>query len=410
MGVFFRTKQERKEDKILKEYYDELDKMEKEEEKKDKIKFKDLFKKDPFDEELRSYMTPEQLEEERKDKKRVKIINISLVVVILLIAGGIIGTTIFLSRQFASDLDKIDKKEIISFYKKEFGTDLKVKSIDYYCKDKEKPECINHVVVKTDKGEEIHKVDGIIYDSIHNEYVYTAYDDYIHNINESMQLFFNNPVIADVDFNEKYNIFEESINVFPVKGDFHDLVDNNKIIISDVLIYQGELNEEAILDFLNKLNDQSKFIFIRTENATPKEVHYFSKENHIVVSITGKTKINDYFDQYTLDPNSSTNYQLSITEPILTEMKMLEENTYFSKAFEITLGKNNYGRRNNNGNFNYYILSYNGPLDQKSIKQFNKDNELVSKNYTNLYTVQFNGKTFLLCDKAVSFGTIERSK
>jgi hypothetical protein len=85
MGLIFKSKKEKQEDKELKQYLDELDRIEdevlSEEEKKRKeeekgnpvIQLLNIFDDDPEDKELKKYLTPKQLEQEQSDKNYAKL-------------------------------------------------------------------------------------------------------------------------------------------------------------------------------------------------------------------------------------------------------------------------------------------------------------------------------------------------
>ena len=75
MGLIFKSKKEREENKQIDDYLKEYEKIE-EEADKEKVNVISLLQKDPLEDELKQYMSEEQLEQEKNDKKNNKIITI----------------------------------------------------------------------------------------------------------------------------------------------------------------------------------------------------------------------------------------------------------------------------------------------------------------------------------------------
>ena len=76
MGVFIKSKKEKQEEAELKDYLYQIEQEEKEVDAEiGKIEIKDLFKKDPNEEELLKYMTEEQLEREKIEQREQNIFS-----------------------------------------------------------------------------------------------------------------------------------------------------------------------------------------------------------------------------------------------------------------------------------------------------------------------------------------------
>ena len=411
MGIFFKSEREKEEARIIKEYNKEMDRLEKEikeEQKKDGMRIRDLFKKDPYEEDLINYMSPKEIEEEKNEKKRRKVFTISgivLVVGIVVVTGILFGTYLYANR---SDLDKIHKKEIQEYYKKEFGYDVKVDTINYMCDMRvpdENDDCKKNIKVVTTDNKIIYKMDGSFADNIYTSSIYDTYNEYIRSLNPSMGLFWNSPYISDIDYSDPYNMFVEGSTIFPSQVDFYTLLEGGKLVINDIFMYKDNINIEDIQAFVNKLDDNSKLAFIRSSNSNITSIDFFMKDYHENVIVAYQTNYYNKFDVYKFNPpvsNPEINIELMNTEGIAK----LTTGYDFTKAYNITINKTR--RRNDEGEislFDYYFIVLNESISRDSIFQFKGEKEINKESYKNILMATWDGKTYILANTPLSFGT-----
>lgn len=407
MGVFIRSSKERKEDKDLKEYYEQMDKIEKEiaeEEKKNRIKISDLFKKDPYEEELRQYMTKEQLEEEEKDKKREKKVTIISFSILGAACIVIVAVMVFLGYALRGDLEKIHKKEVLEYYKNTYGTNIKINTINYLCDINTDDTCNNKIKVVTDNDETIYKIDGKFYDNIYISNYLDEYNNYIRSINPDMNAFWNSPYIYNLEFSDKFNMFSNDIKIFPSKGNMNEVIGTQKFGVVDILMYQGELNTQAIQNFINTLDGNSRFYFIKSINGDLVEVNYFYKGGNMQLPIVEKQVVNVIYTIYKFDPSVMDRFDLTFIKNNHEGIDTLDEKYMFDSAYTVNVdsqGKNN----------SFYFVSINNiSVNYDNVVQFANNKELDKSAYKNMYVAGYGNKTYLFGNSSISFGTKQEIK
>ena len=425
MGVFFKSKKEKKQEEELKEYFDQLDKLEEEAEKEAFAQFKEeegvdnkrgivqwinLLSKDPNEEEFRSFMTEDEKRQEKIENVESKAFTITSILILL----GTVVVCIVLLNIFVyvvkDDLYKIEQPKIEEYYAGKFGNTPKINDIRYICytvmkEDNTKEEIGTDIIyAKTDKNEIILSKQGLIGDNVSNKAKYDDYQTYLKNLNPNMELIWNNPLLTYKDYYYEFNKYYDYINVLPESYNYNKLMEDKKLNIIDIIMYQGEIDINAMKNALNSLDDYSKFIFIKSNVGQPVQLTVIDKENTYVFNITGPKLVYDNVTNYMIDMSNNNTNEVEVTHVTENSVETKDENEEFYNTYNIMFTKKTYDRNVDRKSFpNYYILMFNGNLDEK-IYEFNGSGEITPAKYKEFHSLSFGGKTYIVSNQQLSIG------
>ena len=422
MGVIFKSKREKQEDEELKEFYEEMDRMDEEIEKelqepKTKnivLQLFNILEKDPLEEELKNYMSDEEKRQEEKDKKdamEFSIYGLVLVICICVACGIILFTYVEVN---LDDMHKIELPKITAYYENKYGSTPNIDEIHYLCytiknENREKEEvCTDYVYAKTDKNEVILSKEGRFGDTISKSDFYEKYTDELRTLNPNLQMIWHNPHISYSDYYLKFNQFDLYSRILPTFLTYDALKASNKMNIVDVIMYQGEIDINSFKPFLMSLADDSKFFFIKTNAGEPVNVKVMDKTKMGSLDVTGAVNVADGVINYQINTYQNNVNDVSVVKITDNSIESLdkesdkEDDYYFTNAYDITYTSVRGSRRDERANYpSYYLLQFNN-LEENNIIEFSGSREIKDENYKDFYHLSFGGKTYLLSENRIS--------
>ena len=427
MGLIFKSKKEKQEDKELKQYLDELDRIEdevlSEEEKKRKeeekgnpvIQLLNIFDDDPEDKELKKYMTPKQLEQEQSDKNYAKltIIIASFVMIICTVGAGLLSYIYYFNNQ--NDLNRVYKFDILDYYQDRYGSSTKLNDINYICydvKDEEghtKQECTDIIYSRNTDNKVIMLHNNEYADNISISSYYDDYNKYLDEINPNLDIIWHNVLLSDKDYYHDFYQYEDYINVMPANSTFNTLLKDNKLNIVDVVMYQGTLNEDNIKNLLTKLADDSIFIFIKSNVGSPINMKVFTKNNSFDIPVVGQSYPIDHVVYYQLDTTKNNISGVTIAQTAAPGIKTLSDGYEFSEAYRIGTSTVRRSSKEDRSIYPEYFLVMFDNILNGDLKQFSSSNELKPDKYVNYYSLSFGGKTYIIASRGLGIGTIKKT-
>ncbi|MCR4581542.1 MAG: hypothetical protein K5666_03420, partial [Bacilli bacterium] len=224
------------------------------------------------------------------------------------------------------------------------------------------------------------------------------------SINPDMNAFWNSPYIYNLEFSDKFNMFSNEIKIFPSKGNMNEVIGTQKFGVVDILMYQGELNTQAIQNFINTLDGNSRFYFIKSINGDLVEVNYFYKGGNMQLPIVEKQVVNVIYTIYKFDTSVMDRFDLSFIKNNHEGIDTLDEKYTFDSAYTVNVdsqGKNNC----------FYFISINNiSVNYDNVVQFADNKELDKSAYKNMYVAGYGNKTYLFGNSSISFGTKQEIK
>ena len=407
MGIFIKSKKEKQEDAEIKDYLDMLDKLDKEaEDETEKINLKDLFKKDPLEEELKSYYTEEQLKEEEQEKKDATKFSIITGSILLGLFVFIFVGVAFLHYATQDDLYKIHQVDILNYYKNRYGTNTKINDISYICyknEDKEKV-CTDIVYAINTDGNVLIKNNTEYADDISTSKYYEDYKAYLNAINPDLDLIYSNPEIFDMDYSPVFKRYINYAKALPYNKCYSSLMSDNKLNIIDTIAYQGELNLENMKDFMTRLKDKSRFVFIKMNRGIPSKLTILDTNTITILDVTGTTYPDENITNYQLDSVVNNISNLYITKLTPQSIETLDKEFEYTNAYQINIETGRAASRDEEPKPQYYLLMFNGLIDGDNLYQFTNMKELDRSEYKDFYYVYFGGQTYIVGNSNLSFG------
>lgn len=413
MGLIIKSKKQREEENKINKYLDEMDKLEEETNKEEKnFNIVSLFEKDPVEEELKQYMSKEQLEQESRDKKnnRILIIISSSIMTITMIIALVIILVVNYNMQ--DDLHKITAKELKEYYNNRYGTKTSIDDIKYVCytNSERKEECTDIIYAKTKDNHIILKKNDLIGDNNNLTSIYNSYKQELLSIIQSDQMITNNPIISYRDFYYNYYQYIDYIKVLPNKS-YNELKANNKLTIRDFIIYQGEIDDNRIKTLIDTLNSDSEVILLKLNKGMPYSIKTITQGGIYNIDIVSQVNLDDGIINYQLDTNRNNTQTVNLIKVASSSVKPLEENEIISNTYSFTIDKL---RQNNNEEIirdllpSYYLVSINN-LSDNNVIQFNSSSELKKEEYKYLYYINSSNKTYIFANENISVGNASYS-
>ena len=410
MGLIFKSKKERKEDKELIEYLDDYEKLEKQvDSESDKFNLLNLLDKDPNEEELKKYMTQEQIEDEERSKKvnkNLTIISVSVFVVIMAIAI----TIIFVINYHAQDdLHKIYMKELKNYYNNKYNSRVSIEDIQYLCftnADRQK-ECTDIMYAHTSDNHIIIKKNDEIGDNNSTASLYKSYKEDLLNYVTADKLIYNSPKLSYTNFYYAYYQYVDYIDVLPNKS-YEEIHSNKTLTVRDFIIYQGDIDNNSIYEYIKTFSDDSEFILLKTNKGMPVNLKVVNNRGLYSIDILNQSNLDDNIIYYQLDSNYNNTSAVNLSKVSTTSIKPLVEGSTFSDTYSFKIDKH---RSSYNDDINrdvlpsFYLISINNK-DNFNMIQFSGTSELAKENYKYMYYIGFSNKTYILATSDISIGNI----
>jgi len=423
VGFIFKSK----EDKELKEYLDELDKMEddllSEEEKQRKAEEKNnpviqlinVLDDDPEDKELLKYLSDKELKEIERGKRTSKFVSIiaaSIMTISMVVLLSIAGMFHFNNQD---ELHRVTKFEIEDYYKSRYGSATKLNKLEYICykeeiivdgSKKQENKCTDIVYALTNNNETIMKLGDTYADNISTSTYYKDYQDLLLATNPELDLIANQPMLSDRDFYHDFYKYIDYIKVLPANSNLNTLLKSNKLNIIDTIMYQGTINLEGMTNLLSNLTENSSFVFIKSSNGIPTNVKIMNKYEYYDIDVTGEAYPDTDVTYYQLDLAKNNIAGVSIISVAPNSIKTIDEKEEFINAYRI--GTSTYRRDSKDkGNYpSYYLVMLNNKLGT-TLREFSSTNELAREKYNNYHDLNIGGKTYIVSNRALAIGTIQ---
>ena len=415
--LFFKSKEEKE---LLKKMIEEEKELEREidaEIPKEKVKLVDLiFDDDEEEKELEEYMTESEKEELstlQKENKRLMIISGSIL-------GGIIIALctflFFFSEAVKSDLLKVTLPLMEDYYREKYNTKLNYFNIDYLCKTVEnKEECSNIAHLTTKENRHIMAIDNQnIGDDINSESITNEYNDYMHNHLAELDIIGNNAILSYQDYYLNYNIHADYIKALPSNMNLTDLINSQKLTITDVIIYQGTYNYNYIKNYLNDFSSDSVIYLIGTQNGIPSSLQIVASNYHYEFNITATLELDKKITYYELDRSKNNVSSLKVKHILEQDIKTLNNYAITNAfGFEFETAKT-YNRDEEKPNY-YFVRLDDVTFSESNIYEFSSNyssnyEELKEDNYIPVITYRLGSSTYIISNANIGIGTIKEKE
>lgn len=412
-----RREDKKKEKELLKKIAEEEKEIEKELPPEEKYTFLSIIESISSKEEeieYESYLTEEELQEERARKKREKKITIiAASVFIIFITSMIIGTNIIYN-VFKSDLLKITQPLLESYYEEKYGEKVKISSIEELTYQNEDKKTINTGIYLATTKNNQHLMcinneligDDISINSINNELL-----DYIVNFTPSTSLITHAVDISYQDYYVKFNRSLDYIKTLPSNKSLNELIATKKLTITYKLVYQGDINIAEYQNLLDNFSSDSKLYLIKHEVGLPTNLKIISKEKIIDLNVTSEIKIEDNITNIELSREANGVTSVDLTTISKSGMESLGEYN-LNNGLLIQYEKERRYRDEEKEKTNYYMLRVsNSPWNQSSVIQVSSrkfgDNyrELEKQEYKDLIFIEVGGYTYIIGDEPALIAT-----
>jgi hypothetical protein len=274
MGLFSKkSKEEKAREKAIEKEIKQMMKEEEELEKsvpREKFNIIELLKeKDEEPEDLKQYMTEEELEDAAKEDRflrRLTIIGVGTIVFVLV--ASVVGVFV-LNHAFQSDLVKYVIPKMQTYYLEKYGVETKIDkdNIKEICHDEVDAEgkrqnvCPGTVLAVTNDGTYIYSLDQKEFsDSRVSNSIASDYNDRIKSYFDGIDFIGNSPSFSYKDFYEKYNSFIPYIGILPNGKNFDELYSTNKLTVRDMILYSGDMYFGDVKSFLDSFSEDSMVV------------------------------------------------------------------------------------------------------------------------------------------------------
>lgn len=414
MGVFIKSKKEKQEEADLKEYLDQIDKMNEEAEaEQGKFKITDAFKKDPEEEELKKYMSKEELIKEEKERREANVFSFitgGIFLAVMIVIGVLLSVFSYVAQD---DLHKIHLTDLQNYYKDRYGTSTKIETIDYYCyQDKEHNKvCTDMIYALNTDNQVLVKLNDKYGDNISTGKYYEDYKKYLISLNPNLDLIYDSPMLTDMEFNPDYKKYTSLAKVMPANDTFNSLLSQKKLTVSDMIVYQGEIDIDGMKKFYENLTEESKFVFVKMNKGIPSNVKIITYDKFIDLYVSGVTYPDQGIVNYQLDPlvNNVSNIYVNKLTP--GSIETLDDKYEFTNGYTINMEKGNLKSNNKEDKDaipNYYLIMFDGLLNGDNLYEINALKEVEPASYKEYFSTYFGGKTYLVSNTSLSIGNKQK--
>lgn len=349
-----------------------------------------LFDKDPDEEEFDNYYQEnyrEEYEEEKRENKRLLITVSSVGVGVITI---VVVALIIFSNMFKSDLLKITKPMLESYYSEKYKDDNNINEIEYlkqYNPETKKQDDTNIALATMSNNSHVMCVDNnIIGDDIDTDKVYNSYQEYKTANFSDFNIIVSNPNISYSDYYLKYSIFYDYSKVLPNGISFDDMVASKKITINDVWIYQGELDIDRVMLFMNSINSNSKIYAIKQEAGFPTSLTVFESNAVLFLPVASSVQLDNDITYFSFDRNYCDVSKLEVKK-VNSNSITSSKNLDFNNSYMISVEKV-YKKKEEPVLPMYYLLKFsNHSLNSNNLVLLN--NTRYSKEKIQMYENDF---------------------
>lgn len=410
-------KKAKEEEKELKKELKEFDKQYEKEHPKEKADiFSLLFEKeidDELEKELNTFLSEsekEELAQMEKENKRLTI-KISIGAGTLLVA--LIAIFIVLKQINKTDLEKITIPLMQNYYLNKYGTKTSIDNINELCtyvkneKNQTVQVCSGIYVATTNDNKHIISIKNEeIGDDISINKTKQNYQDYSLELLNSMDIVDTNPKLSYKGYYMNYNMYYDYIETLPSSYSFEELYGSGKLTVTDVIIYQGNFNYEAVNNLIMNLSDDSMFYFIKLEKGLPINLTIVNKFGAWSANVSTSIKQTKNITYYELSRDVNAVSKLSLSEVKGSDIVLLDDTLEVKKAYGISI-KTESQSSNEPKKASFYLLSFDsGSLSANNLIQFksgydNDFQELNKDDYNRVITFKSGGKVYLIASSDI---------
>lgn len=362
---------------------------------------------DQEEKELMEVLTDSEKQTLQELKDEEKILKVIVMGVFGIAIVVILTASLILNNIGKTDLESITIPIMEEYYYDKYQTKITIKDIEYlkYQDEENKEQTSNIQIASIDNDKHIVAINNkTIGDDIDTKDVYEEYNTYIKEINPNMQLIANNPLISYQDYYKTYNVFTPHIKALPDKMNLNNLKKNNKLTISDVIMYQGSINIDELNNFIKALSPHSQIYLIKNENGIPSKITILKQNNNIEITIQDTRQLTKDITYYNLDSTKNRVRGLEI-QKVKANVRDTNPQTYkIDNAYLITF-ETDY--KISDQLPTYYLVSINKDLlNTTNIVQFDirTHQEIYLKDYSNIYFVEAGGNIYIIGNTEIGFG------
>lgn len=247
--------------------------------------------KDEEELEYESYLTEEELEEERrKQKENKRIAKIAGIVMVCVITLVIIGTNVFYNT-FKSDLLKITEPLLKSHYESLTGEKAKTRTIEELMTKNEEKKLVGTGIylLTTETNKHIMAINNeVLGDDINTSKRNQEIKDYILPYLGNIELITDSISLSYDEYYTSYNRFLDYINVLPSKLSTSELIASQKLALTYKIIYQGEIDIFSIENLIKTFSINSTFVLFKQDSTGIKNVTVVNQDKTLSFDITAE--------------------------------------------------------------------------------------------------------------------------
>ena len=409
-------KQEKLSEEAEKEYKEEV-------KKENAEKYKDMSKKEIFVKEAKEFIKEmtsdeeiteaeklltekqkEKVKEQEKEEKKITIkaliifaIIIVVVTILLLVFGELVKT----------DLEKVTQPILENYYKETFGKKGKVRNIRYIDEDK-------HIALATFTSNiNVMCIDNdIIGNDSTYESVYEDYKKYLIDTMDATNFIIHNPKLSYRPYLVEYNYYIDYIDVLPSSLSFNEMLNNNSLDIRDVIIYEGNINKENIMNMLNNFGDNSKIYLVKQNSQNIINLSIVTKDEIKSFDVKEEKYSNDYDIFYQFDQEIN---KIEFVEITNVENGYDRENNHYINGKRLRLKTSYLQNRNKEEDKrdSYYLVRINKDKKYDNFRiigGYSSYSSIEYNEYPDVMTIDSPNGFVLIGEKEVTFANQDKTR
>jgi hypothetical protein len=159
------------------------------------------------------------------------------------------------------------------YYKNTFTEKAKIKTIRYL--DKEK-----HIVLATFTSDiNLMCVDNEhIGNDVTYESIYQDYKNYLISNMQATNFIIDNPKLSYIPYLVEYNYYTDYIDTLPSDLSFKQMLNTKNLDIVDVILYEGDINKNNLMNMLGSFGDNSKLYLVKQSSQNILNLSIITKE------------------------------------------------------------------------------------------------------------------------------------
>ena len=312
---------------------------------------------DILDKEYEEYMSEEEkknLEDMKKEEKRVIITAAIAFTIIISIGVTIFYTYIYFTR---SHYEKVISPMIKEYFKNHYDAEIQTDNNSFICyevKDEEnrtKEECTDLLITTTNTKKHVLTIgDEYKGDDVNQMSFRKSFRTDFENQFSDIGLVYDETSLSYKDFYHDYNYYLDYINILPINMTYQELIDTGKVTITTKVLYQGEYNLDRIKYFLQDFSDDSRIYLIKVNQGLPSKVTMIGKDYFFEANVTNTLKMTNDIYFYELDRTINGTSMCSVKDVSTHGINSSYTNKRYDSKVEYQF---------NNGN--YFELEYERP-------------------------------------------------